>query len=65
MKKIINNYEDIVPEMCQGMILTYPELVWDKEYNIISRRRLRKDKVTLISGGGSGHDEGVVTVGLS
>lgn len=56
MKKIINNYEDIVPEMCQGMILTYPELVWDKEYNIISRRRLRKDKVTLISGGGSGHE---------
>ena len=56
MEKIINNYEDIVPEMCQGMILTYPELVWDKEYNIISRRRLRKDKVTLISGGGSGHE---------
>ena len=56
MKKIINNYEDIVPEMCQGMVLTYPELVWDKEYNIISRRKLRKDKVTLISGGGSGHE---------
>lgn len=56
MKKIMNKPADMVSEMCHGMILSNPELNWDKKYNFISRRKLNRDKVTLISGGGSGHE---------
>lgn len=56
MKKIINRPETVVAEMCHGLTLTNPKLTWDPHYKIISRSRLNPDKVTLISGGGSGHE---------
>ena len=56
MKKIINRPEDIVPEMCHGLILASPGLKWDSHYKVVSRASLNPDKVTLISGGGSGHE---------
>lgn len=57
MKKIINKVEDIVIDMCQGIVKAHPEeLSFSKKYKIIKRKQLNKGKVTLISGGGSGHE---------
>lgn len=57
MKKIINQPENLVIEMCEGMIKAHPnELAFSKKHKIISRKNLNNDKVTLISGGGSGHE---------
>lgn len=57
MKKIINKVEDIVFEMCDGLVRAHGDiLAQDKKYKIIKRKNLRKDKVSLISGGGSGHE---------
>ncbi len=57
MKKIINKVEDIVIEMCEGIVKAHPEqLSFSKKYKIIKRKQLSKSKVTLISGGGSGHE---------
>lgn len=57
MKKIINKVEDIVVEMCEGIAKAHKEtLTFSKKYKIIRRKNINKDKVTLISGGGSGHE---------
>jgi dihydroxyacetone kinase len=57
MKKIINEKQTVVKELCEGMVLAYPEIVsWNEKYNIISRCQRNTQKVTLISGGGSGHE---------
>lgn len=56
MKKIINKTETLVMEMCNGMALTHPELEFIPDYKIMKRRKINKDKVILISGGGSGHE---------
>jgi dihydroxyacetone kinase DhaK subunit len=56
MKKNINNAEDIVMEMCEGIVLAHPELELVPRYKIIKRKQIDKNKVSLISGGGSGHE---------
>lgn len=57
MKKIVNKVEDIVIEMCEGMVKAHSEqLRFNKRYKIITRKKLNTNKVTLISGGGSGHE---------
>lgn len=57
MKKIINNVDDMVLEMCKGMVKAHPDkLVLSKKYKIIKRKNLNQNKVSLISGGGSGHE---------
>ncbi|MFB1099396.1 dihydroxyacetone kinase subunit DhaK [Terribacillus sp. JSM ZJ617] len=56
MKKIINRPEDVVLEMCHGLVLAHPELELLKKYKVIKRKQLQTNKVTLISGGGSGHE---------
>lgn len=56
MKKIINKPETLVMEMCNGMALTHPELEFIPDYKIMKRKEINKDKVILISGGGSGHE---------
>lgn len=56
MKKIMNRPGDIVSEMCHGLILANPGLKWDSHYKIVSRVSPNPGKVTLISGGGSGHE---------
>ena len=57
MKKVINRPEDVVVEMCEGMIRAYPDkLVFNKKYKIIKKKDMDGKKVTLISGGGSGHE---------
>lgn len=57
MKKIINTPESFVIEMCEGMVAAHPkQLSFNKKYKLLMRKELNKNKVTLISGGGSGHE---------
>lgn len=57
MKKLINKVEDIVVEMCEGMVKAHPaHLAFNAKHKILSRKQLDKNKVSLISGGGSGHE---------
>ncbi|MGW9123874.1 dihydroxyacetone kinase subunit DhaK [Paenibacillus chitinolyticus] len=56
MKKIMNKPENLVKEMCSGFVLAHPNLEFDRKYTIIRKKTIRPDKVTLISGGGSGHE---------
>lgn len=56
MKKIINKPESMVREMCKGLVLAHPSLAFDSKYKVIMKKALNPDKVTLISGGGSGHE---------
>ena len=57
MKKLINNVDFIVEEMLEGMVAAYPKYIRKlEEANVIVRKDAPKDKVALISGGGSGHE---------
>ncbi|MBG9582885.1 hypothetical protein ABE42_27595 [Bacillus thuringiensis] len=56
MKKIINKPEILVMEMCNGMVMAHPELELLKKYKVIKKKEMNENKVTLISGGGSGHE---------
>lgn len=56
MKKIINRPETVVVEMCKGIVLAHPEFEFIEKYKIIKKKEINKNKVSLISGGGSGHE---------
>ncbi|WP_010306747.1 dihydroxyacetone kinase subunit DhaK [Kurthia senegalensis] len=56
MKKLMNQAENVVKEMCQGLVLAQPELQFNEKYKIISKKQQNPQKVSLISGGGSGHE---------
>jgi dihydroxyacetone kinase len=56
MNKIINNPNHLVYEMCKGIELAHPELQFVEKFKIIKKKNINKEKVTLISGGGSGHE---------
>jgi len=57
MKKLINTPESLVHEMCQGMQKSHPNLIsYLPKYKIIRRKNMNPEKVSLISGGGSGHE---------
>lgn len=56
MKKIINTPESFVLEMCQGMVKAHPALAFVEKYKVIKKKEIDTSKVTLISGGGSGHE---------
>lgn len=56
MKKIINKPENVVMEMCNGIAMAHPELEFIKKYKVIKRKNIDKNKVSIISGGGSGHE---------
>ncbi|MBN2653141.1 MAG: dihydroxyacetone kinase subunit DhaK [Spirochaetales bacterium] len=56
MKKIINTPETLVREMCNGIVLAHPEMEFISKYKVVKKRDINADKVTLISGGGSGHE---------
>ncbi len=67
MKKIINAPDAVVQEMCKGIVLAHPELEFLSKYKIIKKKEINNDKVTLISGGGSGHEPshaGFVGIGM-
>ena len=56
MKKIVNNTESVVLEMCNGITAAYPKLELDRKYKVLRKKEINKNKVTLLSGGGSGHE---------
>jgi dihydroxyacetone kinase len=56
MKKIQNRIEDIVLEMCRGITLAHPGIGLNSDYKFLYKKNKNRDKVTLISGGGSGHE---------
>jgi dihydroxyacetone kinase DhaK subunit len=57
MKKILNKVDDLVIEMCDGMVKAHPkQLAFNRKYKVLSRVQVNKQKVSLISGGGSGHE---------
>jgi dihydroxyacetone kinase len=56
MKKIINTPESFVYDMCHGIAKAHPELEFVEKYKLVKKVAINKNKVTLISGGGSGHE---------
>ena len=56
MKKIINSPDTVVSEMCRGFALAHPAVELDEAYHILHKRDIDQEKVTLICGGGSGHE---------
>lgn len=56
MKKIMNKPETLVMEMCNGIASAHPDIEFVKQYKILRKKEINKEKVTLISGGGSGHE---------
>ena len=56
MKKIMNRPETVVIEMCNGIAMAHPELEFIQKYKIIKKKEINPQKVSLISGGGSGHE---------
>ena len=57
MKKLINDPNDVVVEALLGIEAAHPDLQVDHHNKIIYRGDVpKKDKVGLISGGGSGHE---------
>ncbi|GBG55778.1 dihydroxyacetone kinase [Sporomusaceae bacterium FL31] len=58
VKKIINNAEQVVEEMLQGVVLAHPQYVKRVEgFNVLVRANSPvAGKVGLVSGGGSGHE---------
>lgn len=56
MKKILNKPETTVIEALSGMVAAHPELELLAKYRVVKKRRIDANKVSLISGGGSGHE---------
>ncbi|MBP2643159.1 MAG: dihydroxyacetone kinase, DhaK subunit [Firmicutes bacterium] len=57
MKKIINQPEQVVEEMLEGVILAHPEYVKRLDgFQVLTRIDSPSLKVALVSGGGSGHE---------
>lgn len=57
MKKIINNPENVVTEMLDGLAYVHHDLVYRLSgFDIIARNEQDSGQVGLISGGGSGHE---------
>lgn len=66
MKKFVNDPQDFVPQMLEGLALANPAtLRYVPEYNLIARADgPSDDKVSVIQGSGSGHEPAhVMTVG--
>lgn len=57
MKKIINDPNQVVTEMLEGLAKANPDVVYAGEgVEVISRKEKKNGKVGVISGGGSGHE---------
>lgn len=57
MKKIINKPEDVVEEMVEGLVGSYPEHIHRlPDTEVVVRNYVGEGKVGIISGGGSGHE---------
>ena len=60
MKKFINDPQNLVPELLEGMALAYPDKVRLVGNNLIARAVPKaKGKVNVVTLGGSGHEPGL------
>ena len=64
MKKFVNNPQQFVPEMLQGIALANPDtLKYVPEYNLIMRADApNENKVSIVQGSGSGHEPAHVMI---
>ena len=64
MKKFVNNPQQFVPEMLEGLALANPEtLKYVPEYNLIMRADAPdQNKVSIVQGSGSGHEPAHVMI---
>ncbi|MGL6184452.1 MAG: dihydroxyacetone kinase subunit DhaK [Clostridium chrysemydis] len=57
MKKLINNPNEVLQDMMDGMVFAHQEYLKKLDnFDVIVRKDQKKDKVSLVSGGGSGHE---------
>ncbi|MDQ1143792.1 dihydroxyacetone kinase [Bacillus sp. SORGH_AS 510] len=56
MKKVINNVENVIPEMLEGVIEAYGDFYKKTETTNGIVLKEKKDKVGVLIGGGSGHE---------
>jgi dihydroxyacetone kinase-like protein len=60
MKKFINQPQNVVPELLEGLALVFPDKVRLVGSNIVARAKPKdKGKVALVTLGGSGHEPGL------
>lgn len=57
MKKIVNNLEDIIDEMMDGLAGSYSDQIYRvDDSRVLVQKNIAKNRVALVSGGGSGHE---------
>jgi dihydroxyacetone kinase len=56
MKKLINAVENAVYEMGAGIAEVNTAVVFNNHYKYLRKKEINKNKVSLLSGGGSGHE---------
>jgi dihydroxyacetone kinase len=56
MKKLINAVENAVYEMGAGIAEVNTAVVFNNHYKYLCKKEINKNKVSLVSGGGSGHE---------
>ncbi len=56
MKKIINQAQNVVPEMVQGFVRAHQEIIQQVPDTFVLKQKEIQKQVALISGGGSGHE---------
>lgn len=59
MKKMINNPDNVIEELMSGYLIAYPEYIRRSELHkraLIGKKRNDKRKVSILIGGGSGHE---------
>jgi dihydroxyacetone kinase len=56
MKKILQCANDIIPDMLSGFALSALDVELIPKYRIVKRRDINAKKISLVSGGGSGHE---------
>lgn len=56
MKKIINKPDEIISEMQQGLVKSYPYLIHQVADSRVIAKNKQQPQVGLVSGGGSGHE---------
>lgn len=52
----MNTPETFVYDMCHGLAAAHPELEFVEKFKIVKKKEINENKVSLISGGGSGHE---------
>src|SRR5690625_7181836 len=56
-RSIVNDPENLVPEALEGLVLSNPlQLELHEQHRFVTRRERARNKVGLVSGGGSGHE---------